>query len=81
MLHADVITSYLLFILRHPAVPARIPVQAARTLDKIVEFVPRDLMAASSELQATVQRRVLDVLAQQMILGGFASSASMELLQ
>ena len=64
-----------------PAVPARIPVQAARTLDNILEFVLRDLMAAPSELQATVQCCVLDVMAQQMILRGLASSASMELHQ
>ncbi|KAI0281240.1 hypothetical protein BGY98DRAFT_1094994 [Russula aff. rugulosa BPL654] len=54
----DAITSYLLFILLHPAAPARIPVQAACTLDNILEFVPRDLMAAPSELQATAASRV-----------------------
>ena len=36
-------------------------------------------MAAVSDLQATVQRRVLDVLAEQIMLGGLASSTSMEL--
>jgi hypothetical protein len=32
-------------------------------------------------LQVTVQRRVLDVLAQQIMLGGLASSTSVELCQ
>ena len=36
-------------------------------------------MAAISDLQATVQRRVLDVLAEQIMLGGLALSTSMEL--
>ncbi|KAI0268499.1 hypothetical protein BGY98DRAFT_1019113, partial [Russula aff. rugulosa BPL654] len=58
----------------------RIHVQTTRTLDDILEF-PRDLMAAPNVLQAAVQRRVLDVLAQQMILVGLASSASIELRQ
>ena len=53
----------------------------ARTLDDILEF-PRDLIAAPNVLQAAVQRRVLDALAQQMmILVELASSASMELRQ
>jgi hypothetical protein len=38
-------------------------------LDDILTIVPRHLMAAPSYLQATVQRRVLDVLVQQ-IMGG-----------
>ena len=36
-------------------------------------------MASPSDLQATVQRRVLDFLAQQIILDRLASSAHMEL--
>ncbi|KAF8495997.1 hypothetical protein F5888DRAFT_1708428 [Russula emetica] len=36
-------------------------------------------LSSPSDLQATVQRRVLDVLAQQIMLGRFASSTSMEL--
>ena len=75
----DAITSHLLFILRHPATPPPIRLQAARTLDDILAIVPRHLAAAPSDLQATVQRRVLDVLAQQIMLGGLASNASMEL--
>ena len=75
----DAITSHLLFVLRHPAAPQPIRLQAARTLDDILAIVPRHLAAAPSDLQATVQRRVLDVLAQQIMLGGIASSASMDL--
>jgi hypothetical protein len=75
----DAITSHLLFVLRHPATPPSIRLQAARTLDDILAIVPRHLAAAPSDLQATVQRHVLDVLAQQIMLGGLASSASMEL--
>jgi hypothetical protein len=44
-----------------------------------LEDFPRDLMAFPSDLQATVQRRVLDFLAQQIILDRLASSANMEL--
>lgn len=75
----DAITSHLLFVLRHPAAPQPIRLQAARTLNDILAIVPRHLAAAPSDLQATVQRRVLDVLAQQIMLGGIASSAGMEL--
>ena len=75
----DAITSHLLFVLRHPAAPPSIRLQAARTLDNILAIVPRHLAAASSDLQATVQRHALDVLAQQIMLGEVTSSASMEL--
>jgi hypothetical protein len=44
-----------------------------------LEDFPRDLMTSPSDLQATVQRRVLDFLAQQIILDRLASSANMEL--
>ena len=73
----DAITSHLFFVLRHPSTPPFI--QLARTPDDILTIVPRHLMAAVSDLQATVQRRVLDVLAEQIMLGGLASSTSMEL--
>jgi hypothetical protein len=52
-----------------PAAPPPIRPQAARTLDDIPATVPRHLAVAPSYLQATVQRRVLDVLAQQIMLG------------
>jgi hypothetical protein len=64
----DVITSHLFFDLRHPAAPSPIRLQAARTLHDILAIVPRHPMAAPSDLQATVQRHVLDVLAQQIML-------------
>ena len=75
----DAIASHLLFVLRHPAAPRHIRLQAAHTLDDILAIVPRDLMGAPSDPQATVQRRVLDFLAQQIILDRLASRASMEL--
>jgi hypothetical protein len=75
----DAITSHLIFVLRQPATPQPIRLQAARIIDDILVIVPRHLAAAPSELQAAVQRRVLDVLAQQIMLGGAASSTNMEL--
>ena len=53
-------TSYI-FVPRHPAAPHPIRLQAARTLDDILVIIPRHLSAAPSDLQAAVQRRVLDV--------------------
>jgi hypothetical protein len=64
----DAVCSHLLFILDHPAMPPPIRLQAARTLDDILVIVAWDLMAAPGDLQATVQHRVLDVLAQQIML-------------
>ena len=75
----DAITSHLIFVLRHPATPQLIRVQAARTLDDILVIVPRNLTAAPSDLHAAVQRHVLDVLAQQIMLSGTASSTNVEL--
>ena len=77
------ITSHLLFIIRNPAAPQPIRLQAARTLDDVLAIVPRHVATVPSDLQAAVQRRVLDVLAQQIVLDssppGAASSTSMEL--
>jgi hypothetical protein len=79
----NAITSHLLFILRNPTAPQPIRLQAARTLDDVLAIVPRHVATAPSNLQAAVQRRVLDVLAQQIVLDssppGAASSTSMEL--
>lgn len=75
----DTITSHLIFVLRHPAAPQPIRLQAARTLDDILVIIPRHLTAAPSDLQAAVQRRVLDVLAQQVMLSGASSVTSMDL--
>ncbi|KAH9169937.1 hypothetical protein EDB89DRAFT_1853941 [Lactarius sanguifluus] len=76
----DAITSHLLFVLRNPAAPQPIRLQAARTLDDVLAIIPRHVAAVPSDLQAAVQRRVLDVLAQQIVLdSSAASSTSMEL--
>jgi len=75
----DTITSHLIFVLRHPAAPQPIRLQAARTLDDVLVIIPRHLSAAPSDLQAAVQRRVLDVLAQQIMLTGTATSTNMDL--
>jgi hypothetical protein len=45
----DTITSYLLFVLSHPAAPPPIRLHAARTLDDILAIVRRHLTAAPSE--------------------------------
>ena len=70
--------SHLPFILCHPAAPLPIRWKATLVLSDILAIVPRHLAAVPSDLQATVQRHVLTVLAQ---LGGLTSSASMELLR
>lgn len=69
----DTITSHLLSIIRHPSAPQPIRLQAARTLDEILIVVPRNLTSAG-DLQAPVQRRMLDVLAQQIMLDNLATS-------
>lgn len=75
-------TSHLLSIIRLPFAPQPIRVQAARVLDEILVIVPRNL-TTTGELQAQVQRRVLDVLAQQVIpdqgLPASSTSTSVEL--
>ena len=53
-------------IIRLPFAPQAIRVQAARVLDEILVIVPRNLNN-TGELQAQVQRRVLDALAQQVV--------------
>ncbi|KAI0048499.1 hypothetical protein FA95DRAFT_1517415 [Auriscalpium vulgare] len=74
----DTITSHLLFVIRLSNAPQSIRLQAAHTLDEILIVVPRNLTTAG-EQQAVVQRRVLDVLAQQIMLDPPSSSASVEL--
>ncbi|KAF8639344.1 hypothetical protein AX17_001563 [Amanita inopinata Kibby_2008] len=75
-------TTHLLSVVRLPSAPQAIRVQAARVLDEILLVVPRNLTTAR-ELQAQVQRRVLDVLAQQIVpetsVSAASSSASLEL--
>jgi len=60
----------------HPAVSQPICLRAACTLDDILAIVPRHLSPATSDLQVTVQHRMLDVLAQQIVLGGLALSST-----
>lgn len=60
-------------IIRLSSAPPSIRVQAARILDEILIIVPRNL-STTGDLQTQVQRRVLDVLAQQIILDGSASA-------
>ena len=62
----DTTTSHLLMIIRLPFAPQAIRVQAARVLDEILLIVPRNL-SSTGELQAQVQRRVLDALARQVV--------------
>ncbi|KZT30047.1 hypothetical protein NEOLEDRAFT_1153423 [Neolentinus lepideus HHB14362 ss-1] len=62
----DTVTNHLLSVLRLSAAPSGIRIQAARTLDDILVIIPRNL-TSPGELQAQVQRRVIDVLAKQVI--------------
>jgi hypothetical protein len=75
-------TTHLLSIIRLPLAPQPIRAQAARVLDEILIVVPRNL-TATGDLQSQVQRRVLDVLAHQVIpdnyLGSAGTSTSVEL--
>ena len=74
----DTIIAHLLFVLHRPTVPPSIRLQAARAVDDILANARRHLAAGPGDLQATVQRRVLDVLAQQIMLGKLVSSSSIE---
>ncbi|KAK2460493.1 hypothetical protein APHAL10511_007499 [Amanita phalloides] len=75
-------TTHLLSVIRLSSAPQAIRVQAARVLDEILLIVPRNLTTAG-DLQAQVQRRVLDVLAQQVVpetaVSAASSSTSVEL--
>jgi len=69
----DTITLHLISIHRHPAVPQPIRLQPTRTLgDILVATLPRLTSAPA------MQRRVLDVLAQQ-IMPSTATSTNMDL--
>ena len=67
-------TGHLLSIISLPSAPQAIRVQAARVLDEILVIVPRNL-SGSGDLQATAQRRVLDVLAKQIVPASEAGAA------
>ncbi|THU96822.1 hypothetical protein K435DRAFT_722517 [Dendrothele bispora CBS 962.96] len=62
----DTTTTHLLSIIRLAIAPHAIRIQAARVLDDILIVVPRNL-TSTGEVQAQVQRRVLEVLAQQVM--------------
>ncbi|KAF9559372.1 hypothetical protein CPC08DRAFT_666543 [Agrocybe pediades] len=59
-------TGHLIMVIRLPFAPQAIRIQAARVLDEILLVVPRNL-SSTGDLQAQVQRQVIDVLAQQVI--------------
>ncbi|KAG5643461.1 hypothetical protein DXG03_000893 [Asterophora parasitica] len=73
----DATTSHLLSVIRTTYAPQAIRVQAASVLDEILVLVPRNL-SSIGVLQGEVQRRVLDVLAQQVVPdpGALAASTS-----
>ncbi|KAK7030884.1 Endocytosis and vacuole integrity protein [Paramarasmius palmivorus] len=71
----DTTTGHLLSIICLPVAPQSIRIQAARVLDEILVIVPRNL-TNTGDLQAEVQRRVLDVLAKQVVLEQSALSHS-----
>lgn len=75
----DIITSHLLSVVKHTPAPQTIRLQASRILDDILIIVPRNL-STTGDLQPKVQRRVLDVLAQQVITegGGLGNSTTVE---
>ncbi|KAG1726836.1 hypothetical protein EDB19DRAFT_1897612 [Suillus lakei] len=59
-------TNHLLWVMGLSSAPQSIRVQAARVLDEILTVVPRNL-SSTGDLQAKVQRRVLDVLFKQIV--------------
>lgn len=74
-------TNHLLWVMDLSSAPQSIRVQAARVLDEILIVVPRNL-TSSGDLQAKVQRRVLDVLFKQIVPASSdvpATSTSIEL--
>lgn len=59
-------TEHLVQVVRLAQAPQGIRVQAARVLDEILQVIPRNLPTNNPELQAEVQKRVLEVLSQQI---------------
>ncbi|KAL0948488.1 hypothetical protein HGRIS_011055 [Hohenbuehelia grisea] len=62
----DAITFHLLSIIGLASGPSTIRLQAARVLDDVLIIVPRNL-SSTGDLRGQVQRRVIDVLAKQII--------------
>ncbi|KAG6901567.1 hypothetical protein C0995_010501 [Termitomyces sp. Mi166 len=71
----DATTNHLLSVIHTSYAPQSIRVQAASVLDEILVIVPRNL-SSTGDLQAQVQKRVLDVLAQQVVPEPAALAAS-----
>ena len=71
----DPITEHLLSVIRNALAPPTVRVQAARILDDILVVVPRNL-SSTGDLQPKVQRRVLDVLARQVIPDGVVTNST-----
>ncbi|KAG6852839.1 hypothetical protein C0991_008678, partial [Blastosporella zonata] len=71
----DATTGHLLSVIHTPYAPQPIRVQAASVLDEILVVVPRNL-TTTGDLQAQVQKQVLDVLAQQVVPEPAALAAS-----
>ena len=68
-------TNHLLWVMGLSSAPQSIRVQAARVLDEILIIVPRNL-SSTGDLQAKVQRRVLDVLFKQIVPSADAPATS-----
>ncbi|KAH6905130.1 hypothetical protein BKA70DRAFT_1293490 [Coprinopsis sp. MPI-PUGE-AT-0042] len=60
-------TGHLVQVIQLAHAPQGIRVQAARVLDEILQVIPRNLPTNNPELQAEVQRRVLEVLSRQIV--------------
>ncbi|KAG1789692.1 uncharacterized protein HD556DRAFT_1433599 [Suillus plorans] len=69
-------TNHLLWIMGLSSAPQLIRVQAARVLHEVLTVVPRNL-SSTGDLQAKVQRRVLDVLSKQIMLGSICKPAAL----
>lgn len=78
----DIITLHLLAVVKNIGAPSTIRTQAAKILDDILIVVPRNL-STTGDLQPKVQRRVLDVLSQQVIPegGAMAGSTTVEVMR
>ncbi|KIM30394.1 hypothetical protein M408DRAFT_21910 [Serendipita vermifera MAFF 305830] len=68
------ISEHLLSIIRHPAAPTSLRLQAAQNLDQVLVIIPRSLSNFPTELVAEVQRRTLDALALQVLTEGVIST-------
>lgn len=64
----NITTNHLLSVIGHPQAPTSIRLQAAQTLNDILNVVPRNI-ANVDEGKAEVQERALKVLAQEISLG------------